>query len=84
MWEESTNVLIVSSVRNGRRALDLLRHEHYDLTITEINVPLLDGLQLIRHINREQLCPLVAVLSDTCNFQYVRECILYGAFDYVP
>lgn len=84
VWGESTNFLIVSSVHDGRRALDLLRHEHYDLTITEINLPLLDGLQLIRHISREQLCPLVAVLSDTSNFQYVRECILHGAFDYLP
>lgn len=84
VWGERSGFLVVSCAHHGRQALELLRHEHYDMTIMEINLPLIDGLQLIRHIHAENLCPLVTVLSTSASFQYVRECILYGAFDYLP
>lgn len=84
VWGESSGFLVVSSAHNGRHALELLRHERYDLTILEIDLPLIDGLRLIRYIHTESLCPVVTVLSTSSNFQYVRECILYGAFDYLP
>lgn len=82
VWEAS-GFFVSKTVYNGNAALEALREEAYDIVITEIGVPELDGLQLLRHVNREKLCPVVIIMSDTVEFQYVRECILFGAFDYL-
>lgn len=83
VWEAPSGFSLASAAYDGQQALERLRQEHFDLVLTEINLPLLDGLQLLRRIREENLCPVVVVLSSTVNFQHIRECILYGAFDFL-
>lgn len=83
VWGKDSDFEIAQKVYQGDQALQLLRQKHYDLVIAEIDLPGLDGLQLLRHISQEGLCPVTVILSDTVEFQYVRECILYGVFDYL-
>lgn len=83
VWGDISGFGISKVVYNGGVALKLLREEAYDIVITEIDVPGLDGMQLLRHVNQENLCSVVIIISDTVAFQYVRECILFGAFDYL-
>ena len=83
VWGEKSGFFVSKSVHNGAAALKILRGEVYDIVITEIEVPGLDGMQLLRHVNQENLCHVVIIISDIVAFQYVRECILYGAFDYL-
>ncbi|MDO4330389.1 MAG: helix-turn-helix domain-containing protein [Lachnospiraceae bacterium] len=83
VWGKDSDFEIAQKVYQGEQALQLLRQKHYDLVLAEIDLPGLDGLQLLRHINQEGLCPITVILSDTVEFQYVRECILYGVFDYL-
>lgn len=83
VWENTSGFTVAEIVYNGAEALKILRNQKYDMVITEIDVPGLDGMQLLRHINQEVLCPIVVILSNTVEFQYVRECILFGAFDYL-
>lgn len=83
VWDEYSGFELSSVAHDGQHALKLLREEHYDMVITEINLIYLDGLQLQRYIYEESLCPVVVILSDDTGFQAVRECIMYGAFDYM-
>lgn len=83
VWDKTSDFYISKVVYNGETALKILREEMYDVVITEIEVPGLDGMQLLRHVNQENLCSVVIIISDTVAFQYVRECILFGAFDYL-
>jgi two-component system response regulator YesN len=83
VWGNASGFEIIRKVYDGNEALELLRKESYDLVITEIDIHGMDGMQLLRHINQEKLSPLVVILSDTVEFQYVRECIMFGAFDYL-
>lgn len=83
VWGSISDFEVGNTVHNGNDALKLLRKNSYDMVITEIILPDLDGLQLLRHINQEKLCPVVVILSDTVEFQYVRECLMFGAFDYL-
>ena len=83
VWGAASGFAIAKIVYDGEKALKALREEHYDIVITEIDVPGLDGMQLLRHVNQEKLCQVVIIISDTVEFQYVRECILFGAFDYL-
>lgn len=83
VWGEKSGFVLETTAYDGQQALQLLRTEPFDLVITEVNLLILDGLQLQRHIHEENLCPVVVVLSNNMEYQCVRECIMYGAFDYL-
>lgn len=83
VWGESSGFVIGGKANNGREALNLLREASYDLVITDIRMPIIDGLQLLHEIKNENLCPCVILLSEYSEFQYARQGIIYGAFDYL-
>jgi CheY-like chemotaxis protein len=39
---------------HGGRALEILEHEHVDLIITDMNMPVVDGLELIRAVRERR------------------------------
>ncbi len=82
-WNEATGFEIADVVYSGSEALGKLRESHYDMVIAEIGITEMDGMQLLRHISTEKLCQVSVILSDTVEFEYVRECLLYNAFDYI-
>jgi two-component system response regulator YesN len=69
---------------NGQEALELIKSEKFDLVLTEVNLPIFDGLQLLKKIHKDNQPPLVVFISDIVSFSYAREGFIYGAFDYLP
>lgn len=58
------------SASNGREALDILDHEHVDLILTDLSMPVLDGyrtMQLIRERPGLANVPIVAVTAYALN-----------------
>ena len=58
------------SASNGREALDILDHEHVDLILTDLSMPVLDGYrttQLIRERPGLANVPIVAVTAYALN-----------------
>jgi len=51
----------VSTCANGRRAVQMLRQETFDLILTDIYMPDADGLEVIREAH--QICPGVPVVA---------------------
>jgi putative two-component system response regulator len=43
----------VSEARNGREALDLFKEKPYHLVLTDLHMPLMDGLELTRAIKAQ-------------------------------
>ncbi|WP_024834420.1 response regulator transcription factor [Ruminiclostridium josui] len=83
VWGETSGFTVADKANNGSQALDLLRKNRYDLVITDIRMPIVDGLQLLRIIKKENLCPCVVLISEHSEFNYAREGIVLGAFDYL-
>lgn len=69
---------------NGEKALKLLQTMEFDLVLTEINLSIIDGLQLLKQVHRDNELPLIVFVSDIVSFTYAREGFIYGAFDYLP
>ncbi|QCT70509.1 response regulator transcription factor [Eubacterium maltosivorans] len=83
-WEECNGKFRISSeASNGLEALELLRKQKIDLVLTDIRMPMVDGISLLKQIRRENLCSCVILLSEYAEFSYAREGILNGAFDYI-
>lgn len=81
-WENSEFVL-KRQVNSGAEALQYLETEEYDLVITDIRMPVMDGLELIREIRKRNLKVAVILSSTYSDFQYAREGMRLGALDYI-
>ena len=49
--------------RNGALALEQLRRQHADVVMVDLEMPVMDGVELIRHIAQETLARAVIILS---------------------
>jgi two-component system chemotaxis response regulator CheY len=70
---------------DGREALDKLSRDRFDLVIADLNMPRMDGLQMIRGVRE---CPAtrglpIVVLSAEGNDDTIREAMEAGANGYV-
>src|SRR5690554_2801467 len=83
LWDGETNFYIAAEAQNGQEALNILRQEEFDLLITDIKMPKIDGIELMKETAENSLCPCVVLLSDYEDFSYARLGIQYGAFDYL-
>lgn len=83
LWNENTEFRIAAEAQNGQDALDILRSRHMDLLITDIKMPKIDGIELLKEVTADKLCPCVVLLSDYEDFVYAKQGIQYGAFDYL-
>src|SRR5713226_2333389 len=68
---------------SGRQAMTLLRAEPADLIITDVRMPDMDGIELLR--SARELLPSVEVVMMTAfaNVETAREAFLLGAYDFV-
>lgn len=83
VWGETTGFAIEDEASDGREALKKLRESSFDLLITDIRMPVMDGMELLRAVSKENLCPCIVMLSDYTEYSYAREGLLHGAFDYL-
>ena len=68
---------------NGREALEKLSAGGIDLIITDIRMPVMNGLDLLRRI-REKGYPAIVILASTYqDFTYAKEGIRLGAVEYL-
>ncbi|MBI39135.1 MAG: DNA-binding response regulator [Leptospiraceae bacterium] len=74
--EEQLNLGAVA--RNGREALEKLKENRYDLCFLDINLPFLNGLQVI-----EQLDYVPYIIFTTVYKEYAVEAFELGAVDYL-
>ena len=52
----------ISSAANGALALELIAEQEFDLLLTDINMPVMDGMELIRRINEMEKSPIIIVI----------------------
>lgn len=72
-----------ATASDGREALELLKCNDYDIMITDLKMPEMDGMTLIRH--SQQICPQTALIIITAHgsLESAIEALRMGAFDYI-
>ncbi len=77
-------VRIAHECGNGKLALEYIRaHPSTDIVLTDVDMPVMDGLALADAIAAEGLGPSVVFLSSYNNFEYARRAFKSGACDYI-
>lgn len=69
--------------RNGEEALEILREESIDVMFTDIRMPKMDGIQLVKEIEMIKNRPDIVVISGYDDFNYAVEMLKHGVSDYI-
>ena len=81
-WEEA-GFRVIDSVANGEEALEIMKSQSIDLVITDIKMPVMTGIELIREAKACGIESSFVVLSSYDDYAYVREALKLGAVDYI-
>ncbi|MBY0009573.1 response regulator [Paenibacillus typhae] len=81
-WEE-LGFTVSGEAGNGAEALDLIRREVPDLVISDIIMPEMDGVELLRRAREEGFTSRFVMLTCMNEFEYVRLAMEYGASNYI-
>lgn len=79
----SSTCQIIAQARNGKIALELIRKLQPDLVLTDIRMPYMDGLELMRTIRELGLPVKFIIVSTYADFEYARSAIDLGASGYL-
>lgn len=75
----------VHEARNGRLALELAQAEPADVLVTDINMPELDGLQLLDRLRGEPHCPRgIVVLTNRWDHREIGETLAQQGVRVMP
>ena len=74
---------VVAEAKNGREALEMIEKKHPDVVITDIIMPIMNGIDLITEVTRCYPHIQIIVLSGYSNFEYVKHSFRSGAIDYI-
>ncbi len=81
-WEKN-GFEIIGEAADGEGCLEMARSYHPDLIVLDINMPGMDGLEVLRRLKEEGYQGKVIMLTCYDEFEYVREAMRGGASDYV-
>lgn len=74
---------ILPMASDGEEAIQIMEQTPADIIITDINMPYLSGVDLMKRISKQWPKALIVVLSGYSDFGYVHEALVSGAIDYL-
>lgn len=81
-WEE-LGFTLIGSFSSGEEAIQELETQHTDIIITDIYMPGLSGLEFLQRFRDKYNESLVILLTGYAEFDYARQAVVLGAFDYL-
>ncbi|QLG41545.1 MULTISPECIES: response regulator [Paenibacillus] len=81
-WEEM-GIYIMGTASNGREALEKIEATQPDIVLTDVQMPIMNGIDLARKIHESYDSIQVMFLTGHDEFQYVKSAINVGAVGYM-
>lgn len=81
-WEEH-DCCIVGKSTNGNDAIELILETQPDIVITDIRMPVMDGLELIEACRKKHCEFAFIFLTNLEDFQLAKQAVHLGAIDYL-
>lgn len=79
----SRNHEVVGEASNGEEGLKLILEKHPDLVITDIKMPLMDGLEMLKEMHEKKCKTKAIVISAYSEFSYAQQAILLSVSEYL-
>ncbi|TXK85901.1 response regulator [Paenibacillus sp. N3.4] len=74
---------VVGEASNGEKALEFLESNTVDLLLTDLAMPVMSGIELIKRVRKEFTHIYIVVLTLHQDFEYIQEALRLGAIDYI-
>lgn len=78
-----SNGYTAETCSNGQEALKLLEESSFDIVISDLNMPVMDGYELLREIKRREYDTEVLMLTAFGTIEKAVETMKAGAYSYV-
>lgn len=74
---------LIGYAENGQAAYDMIVEKRPDIVITDITMPIIDGLELIERVQQQQINPKFIIVSGYAQFQFAKKAVRLGVSDYL-
>ena len=81
-WDQ-LGFCVVGKAENGKAALEFLRDHEVDVVLSDIRMPVMDGIELVRRLRDMGRDMEIIFLSAHRDFEYAKEGIRFGVYDYI-
>lgn len=73
----------ISEADNGIQALEYISNNSVDILLTDVKMPLMDGIELITKVNELERDIKIIIFSGCSDFNYARQAVRLGVSDYI-
>lgn len=81
-WQEF-GMQVVGEASNGEKALEFLESQPVDLLLTDLAMPVMSGIELMRIARKRNPHLHMVILTLHQDFEYIQEALRLGAIDYI-
>ncbi len=74
----------IETAMSGEDGLARARAESFDVVVTDLKMPGIGGMDVLRTLRKEQPDVIVVIFTGYANVETAREALKNGAFDYIP
>ncbi|MDL2317871.1 response regulator [Eubacteriales bacterium OttesenSCG-928-A19] len=81
--QSGLDVVCVGDACDGQEALEVIRATNPDIVLTDICMPVMDGLEMIERLKAQEYPGAIIILSGYADFQYAQQAIRFQVNDYL-
>ncbi|REE93124.1 two-component system response regulator YesN [Paenibacillus taihuensis] len=81
--KEELGITAIHKAFSGEEALELFREHNINIVITDIRMPEMNGIELIKHIREMDRTVKIIVLSGYADFEYAQSVVPYNTSGYL-
>lgn len=81
-WEDY-DIEIIGEATNGKEGLELAKKNKPDIIISDIKMPLMDGLEFVKRVKELNIDCEIIILSGYKDFEYAKGTLENGAYSYL-
>jgi len=74
---------LVAEVNSGEAALEHYDKTDFDLVLSEIDLPGIDGIELLQGIKRKSADAIVVLMTEQASLETAVQALRFGAYDYL-
>ncbi len=81
-WDKF-GITTILEAQDGDEAMNLISEHNPEIIFTDMRMPKVDGISLLKWIHSANLSSKTIVVSGHDDFEYMRNAIYYNSFDYI-
>lgn len=75
--------LQIQQASNGKKALELMEKEHFDILFTDVKMPVMDGLALANEVSKRYPETIIIIFSAYSEFDFAKKAMQAGVVNYL-